>query len=275
MSVAEVLIVASIGLVAGMAGGLLGIGGSIIMIPGLTLLLGPNQHLYQASAMAVNAVVAAAALRRHLGGGSVRREVVMRILPAGIVAMLIGVAVSDQLDATTLKRLFGLFLLWFGMTEIASMALGTERTGDRPERTGWMMCTAIGVVMGFLAGLLGIGGGVIIVPLLRRVAGLPLRHAIGTTTAAMLVTSSIGAVHKNWTLATHPAPDGTALTIQASFQVFALIAPAAIVGAFVGSHLNYRMPLGALRLLLVALILFAAVRMLEIPELLGWAAYPS
>jgi len=279
MSPAELLIVASSGLVAGVAGGLLGIGGSIIIIPALTILLGPNQHLYQASSMIVNVVIAASALPRHLRGGAVRRDVVGRMLPAAIAAMLLGVAISDQLAAAALQIVFGVFLVWFGLTEIASLARGTERTDDRPERTGWLTCSLMGATMGFLGGLLGIGGGVVVVPLLRRFARLPLRHCIGSTTAVMLVTATIGATNKNWTLARHPSPVegslGSALTVGDSLALAAVLAPAAIVGAFLGSHLNYRMPLRGLRLALVALILLAAARMLGVPALLQTALTSS
>jgi len=294
MPLVEFFLVASIGLVAGVAGGLLGIGGSIIIIPALTLLLGANQHLYQASSMIVNVVIAAAALPRHWRGGSVRREVLLRMLPAAIVAMLLGVGVSDQLDATLLQRVFGAFLVWFGLSEIIGMLRGTDRTGDRPERTGWWLCSGIGAVMGFLGGLLGIGGGVVVVPLLRRFTGMPLRHCIGTTTATMLVTACIGSINKNLTIGRHPTPDGhldvdllketlaptldqttvetlghglsQTLSWNDSVALALVLGPAAIVGAFLGSHLNYRLPLRALRLILVILILVAAARMLGLVE---------
>ena len=57
------------GLIAGVLGGMLGVGGSVIMIPGLTLVLGYDQHLYQASAMVANVAGAVpAALRHHRAG---------------------------------------------------------------------------------------------------------------------------------------------------------------------------------------------------------------
>ncbi|NOT00406.1 MAG: TSUP family transporter, partial [Phycisphaerales bacterium] len=58
-----------IGLAAGLLGGLLGIGGSIVMIPAMTEVLGANQHLYQASALMVSFFVGAPALVQHLRAG--------------------------------------------------------------------------------------------------------------------------------------------------------------------------------------------------------------
>ena len=67
--------IAAIGLMAGTLGGLLGVGGSVIMIPALTAIFGPEQHLYQAAAMAVNVGVAVPAAWRHHGAGAARRDV--------------------------------------------------------------------------------------------------------------------------------------------------------------------------------------------------------
>ena len=71
----QFLWLAVIGLVAGWVGGLMGVGGSLVMIPGLTLLLGSErQHLFQATAMIVNvAVVGPAALKPARRGRRCRR----------------------------------------------------------------------------------------------------------------------------------------------------------------------------------------------------------
>jgi len=65
-------VLALIGLAAGALGGLLGIGGSIIMIPALAIFLGDDQHLYQAAAMVVNIAVALPAAIRHKRAGALR-----------------------------------------------------------------------------------------------------------------------------------------------------------------------------------------------------------
>ena len=66
---ANLVITAAIGLAGGILGGMLGIGGSIIVIPLLSIVNGPNQQLYQATAMIMNvAVGASATLNHHLRG---------------------------------------------------------------------------------------------------------------------------------------------------------------------------------------------------------------
>lgn len=258
---ADTALVLAIGFGAGLVGGLLGLGGSVIIIPALTLLRGPNQHLYQAAAMIVNVVVATAATAKHWRAGTIRWDVARRMLPAAAVAIALGVGTSDRLDGETLGRVFGVFLLYFAGREV--LDLWRSRTSDAPgpERVGWPALSLTGGVMGFLAGLLGIGAGIVTVPLLRRLARLPLRQCIGTTSAVMLVTSTIGALHKNATITSHLGPQGEPLRLEESLLLASLLAPTALVAAYLGAKLMYRLPLGVIRVALVLLIIVAALRM--------------
>jgi len=257
----DTALVLAIGFGAGLLGGLLGLGGSVIIIPALTLLRGPNQHLYQAAAMIVNVVVAASATAKHSRAGTIRWDVARRMLPAAAIAIGVGVATSDRLDGPTLGRIFGVFLLYFAGTE--TLDLLRRRTSDAPgaERVGWPVLSLTGGVMGFLAGLLGIGAGIVTVPLLRRLGRLPLRQCIGTTSAVMLVTSTIGAIHKNTTITSHVGSGGIALRLEESLRLAALLAPTALVAAYLGAKLMYRLPLAVVRVALVLLIVIAALRM--------------
>ncbi|MCH9003289.1 MAG: TSUP family transporter, partial [Planctomycetes bacterium] len=60
-----------IGLFTGVVGGLLGVGGSIVMIPAMTEVIGPDQHLYQAAAMIVNFFVVVPAVYQHRKAGAI------------------------------------------------------------------------------------------------------------------------------------------------------------------------------------------------------------
>ena len=82
----ELLRLLMLGFFAGAIGGLVGLGGSIVIIPVLTLLLHRDQHLSQAAAMIVNVFVAVPALMRHQRAGAVRWDVILRMLPFGVVA---------------------------------------------------------------------------------------------------------------------------------------------------------------------------------------------
>ena len=92
----DALWLALIGLLAGACGGLLGIGGGIVMIPAMTEVFGPDQHLYQAAAMIVNFFVVVPAVYQHVRAGAVDRSAVRRLIPLGPVAVVAGVALSER-----------------------------------------------------------------------------------------------------------------------------------------------------------------------------------
>ncbi|MCH7721444.1 MAG: TSUP family transporter, partial [Planctomycetes bacterium] len=107
----------AIGSAAGLVGGLLGVGGSIVMIPAMTELLGPQQHLYQAAAMMVNLFVVIPAVYQHARANAIRFEVVRWIVPAAMVSVVIGVRVSEHAifagdGQRYLIAVFGLFLFY-------------------------------------------------------------------------------------------------------------------------------------------------------------------
>ena len=67
-----------IGLLTGVVGGMLGVGGSIVLIPAMTEVLGPNQHLFQATAMIVNFFVVVPAVKATLEGHSFLYHLMIR-----------------------------------------------------------------------------------------------------------------------------------------------------------------------------------------------------
>jgi uncharacterized membrane protein YfcA len=260
----QLLVEAAIGLGAGLLGGLLGIGGSVIMIPGLAILLGSRdpstQHLYQAAAMAVNIAVSAPAAVRHYLHGVVSRQLLVLVLPTALVSIVAGVLLSNQIDGLTLRRVFALFLLYVAINTLFKT---TRRIADHAEtdaRVTPVRAGAVGVVMGSAAGLLGIGGGILAVPAMQVLCRTPLRTCIGVSSAAMCITATIGAGLKITTLPEHGHTATEALALVAA------MAPTAMLGGWFGARLTHRLPLTAVRVVLLALLLVAAWRMAAPPS---------
>lgn len=264
MSPSEVALVLAIGLAGGMTGGLLGIGGSVVMLPLLTLLLGQNQQLYQAACMPVNVVVALGALKRHIDAGTIRGDWIRWLLPTTAVAAIVGVLVGNRVEGESLARLFGAFLLYVAISEVIRLCVRRDaepterRPASRPAAIG------IGAATGGIAGLLGVGGGVVAVPLLRAMGKVPMREAIATSTAVIIVASTIGATAKNLTISSLADAEGTPLTVGASLTLAALLAPAAMFGGAIGSRLTYALPLGTIRVVFALFIALAGLRMLGV-----------
>ena len=112
-----------------------------------------------------------------------------------------------------------------------------------------MRLVLIGLVAGFFSALFGVGGGIVIVPLLLLVSGWELRSATATSLAAIGITATAGVV----TYVVHGEVE----------PLYALLVgvPAA-AGAAAGATLQQRLPVRTLTLLFAALLVAIAIRML-------------
>lgn len=255
----DIVFYAGLGLVAGVLGGLLGIGGSVILIPGMAVFLHDanpeSQHLYQATAMMVNIAVSVPAALRHRRSGTIRADLFRILLPAAAVAIVAGVLLSNLIPGLWLRRVFAAFLLYAAVSDIWNFV--RQRPDFPPE--GAVVTVprgvSVGGVMGAAAGLLGIGGGVIGIPLAQRLCRLPLKQCIGVSSAVMCLTAIAGAGVKTATLGEHGYSPGSAVIMAAA------MAPTAVLGGRIGAGLTQRLPTTAVRVAMVLLLLLSAWQM--------------
>ena len=266
----EFLMLLPLGLLAGTSGGLLGIGGSVVMIPGMVLLFGPNrEHLYQATAMIVNFFVVAPAVVRHLRARATFRPVTRLMIPAAILGAVAGVYLSELpvfrgAGQGYLQILFALFLgyviadnLW-RLRSRRPMPPMNEADSARVSKP--LILTIVGLPTGLLAGLLGIGGGVYAVPTQQVFCRIPLRNAVANSAATILWSSVVGAVVKNLALTSH----GQSWS-QAVLMAVCLV-PTAMVGSWYAAGKVHQWPVGVIRTAFVALLLYCGARLLMV----GW-----
>ncbi|MCZ6835436.1 MAG: sulfite exporter TauE/SafE family protein [Planctomycetota bacterium] len=272
ITTAELVSFIFVGLIVGVLGGLLGIGGSIIMIPVLTLIFRHNQHLSQAAAMIVNIFVAIPSMIQHHREKAVRWDVVWRAMPGGVVFIVIGVELSNVFDGEILQRFFGAFLLYVIFMNIKQLFSKGGEPEPHEHVIKWWSCGFVGICTGFSAGLLGIGGGVITVPLLQRVCRLPLRQSIATSAAIMVLTAVVGAIRKNLVLADITTIGDEVLRWQESVIIAACFIPTAMVGGWLGAKLTHSMKIRYVRIAFILLLVWAAWKMLGFMDLFGQSA---
>lgn len=272
MGTYELVILTVIGLAAGLVGGLLGVGGSIVMIPAMTELLGPDQHLYQAAAMIVNFFVAVPAVYQHRRAGAIDLRTVVRVLPLSLLAVVLGVTLSELhlfagANEAYLRLLFGLFLLSVASADLYralrrdSRRAVTEWTGPadtamRPS-IGWGAAAAVAMPVGFVAGLLGVGGGVLAVPMMRKLLKTPIRTAIANSATFIVGISFVGAIAKNLAVVSNPEEGYKPLALAA------ILIPTAIGGSLIGSRLTHKLPLRVVKIAFFVLLLVAALRLIQ------------
>jgi uncharacterized membrane protein YfcA len=133
------------------------------------------------------------------------------------------------------------------------MSAGLDATGPvghaRP-RESVAAFLALGLAAGFASSFLGIGGGLVIVPVLTTLLGYPLKRAVGTSLAAIVAVSAVG-------VATESIVKGENI----HWATAAVLTAGALFGSWWGARLLARISPSALRWLLAATLAIAAVRM--------------
>lgn len=262
----EILILTLIGIVMGLFGGMLGIGGSVIMIPALVFAFGENQHLHQAAAMICNCVVGASATFIHRKEEVLLMDVVKWLVPSAIAGALAGVWLSnvkffEGANSRNLAILFGLFLVGVTIQQIVRFIKPTSKIDDFDisgvrKSVTWTLIT--GLATGLYGGLLGMGGGVVATPMQQHFLKMPLKRAISNSSALTAGMAFVGAIYKNWTLPEH------GVSPMASLHIAGIVTITAIIGSMLGAHLMYKLPKRLVRGVLIVILLLAAYRMLTV-----------
>lgn len=262
------LAILAIGLAAGTLGGMLGVGGSVIMIPGLTLLLGYDQHLYQAAAMIANIAVSVPAMLRHRRAGVLDMAVLKWMLPTAVGFVCVGVWMSNwpvfrgEAGSLWLGRVLAAFLVYVivvNAMRLSGEAMRREAAQEptvTPGRSG-----LIGAFMGWLGGLLGIGGGAVAVPLQQVLLRLPLRRCMAHSSAIICVSALVGSVYKNASLPTATLGEHTAWS---GVLLGLLLSPTCWAGGRLGASLMHRLPLRPVRVAFVVLMAISAWKLAAI-----------
>lgn len=190
------------GAVAGLLAGLLGIGGGAVIVPALLLIyahMGAEQGViaHQAVATSLASVVATGATSAwvHHRRGAVDWPLFLRLVPGLLVGAWCGAYAAGWMPGDVLQRLFGLFLLFSS----ARMLIGAPPATPRPL-PGAAGLAGFGTLVGALSALLGIGGGILVVPFLAR-RGPGMRRAVATSSACgvpLALVGSVGFVLGGW-----------------------------------------------------------------------------
>jgi len=272
------------GVIAGIFGSLLGLGGGILIVPFLSLVFGlPIQQAVGVSLVCVIVTSGAAAavyLERRVA--NLRLGMVLELFTAS--GAVIGGAIAFLLDDRLLAGLFTLLLLYTATTmarrrePVAAPAApavpavpageetgaGAEANAAGPARAGFVASLSgpgytvtnlrvgtIGAVFaGVMSALLGIGGGIVKVPLMHLFMGVPLRVSTATSNLMVGITASTSAIVYLLRGGIDPYVAGpTALGV--------------FIGAAIGSRSSHRINLGILRLLFVGVMLYTAFEMAQ------------
>jgi uncharacterized protein len=185
-----------IGLVIGALVGLLGGGGSILAVPALVYLAGQDLQQAVATSLLVVGITAVVAVVPRLRERQISWRIGLLFGVAGAATAFAGAAVNRLLPDELTLALFAVLMIAAGVRMLQDKpATGTACAVDG-GRVNWRRCLprtlAGGLVVGFLTGLLGVGGGFLIIPVLVLALGLPMPTAIGTSLVVVAINSAAG-----------------------------------------------------------------------------------
>lgn len=223
---------ALIGFLAGAFGALVGVGGGAVVVPLLTGWLGFAQHVAHGTSLISVGFTGLVGAFTYFRGGALDLESALTLgIPAGICAAL-GARATRGLEVGQLKGIFGILLLLVAASLLVEQFIMPDLSWLGAAR--WPLLVAGGAFAGYASGLLGIGGGTVLVPLLVFVAGLDQHLAQGTSLLAMVFPSVVGGVVHN-------------RMGQVNWQVLPYLLIGSFLGAYLGGFLALIAPADLLR----------------------------
>jgi uncharacterized protein len=185
----------ALGCLVGFLAGLLGIGGTMIMVPFLTILFAhenfPREHLVHiavATAMASIMFTSISNMLAHHRRGAVMWRVVRRLAPGIILGSLIGPLLVSGMSSTLLASIFALFAAVSSVQMLTDMV--PKPTRALPGRLGML---GAGTGIGILSGMVGAGGAFVTIPFLER-CNVKIHNAVATSAALGLPIAISGTV---------------------------------------------------------------------------------
>ncbi|UCC80100.1 MAG: sulfite exporter TauE/SafE family protein [Candidatus Zixiibacteriota bacterium] len=236
------------GLLAGFVGSLFGLGGGIIIVPALTLIFNVPVTIAVGTSLVSIVAVSTVAAIDYLKSGRADLELGITLAAAASLGAVTGGLLAEHIPARIIYVFFSIILLIaaVNMTQPKRIML-IDRKYDSASHTavGWGMS----LVAGNISGILGVGGGIIQIPMMRAVMKVPFKIATATSSYMIGITA---------------APAAVIYMLRGDIDTFK--SAAIILGTFAGSRmgaaLSYRITSLLLRLLFVLIMIFTAYKML-------------
>jgi uncharacterized membrane protein YfcA len=142
------------------------------------------------TSLAVIFVTMIRSTKKHYDNGLVVTTFLSYIMVLGFIGAIIGAFISTHVDVSVLKLLFGLMCF----VAVINMILIKYPDNDDNISKSKVSHSLLGLIGGLLCGLLGVGGGIIMIPILTIVLKYPTHKAIGTSSASIIATSLGGLI---------------------------------------------------------------------------------
>lgn len=234
----------AVGTGVGGLSGFLGIGGGIFLVPYLTTIGKVPQKPAQATSLVLVFMGAASATIMYGLQASVAWIPALLILVGGLAGVFIGSSIMLRSADHVLRIIFGIVLILVAIRMMFPSPSDAEPgMASMPELTAGigLLYVASGVFMGAVSALLGVGGGIILVPILVTILGYHQQLANGTSLAVMTVIALLGAMRFS----------REGLT---DWRAGLVLGSGAVIGAFLGAAVALELSSEVIRLVFAILL---------------------
>jgi len=258
----EIILYLVTGVFSGIASGLLGVGGGLIIVPVLFFVFLSQgaavehvMHMALATSLATIIITSISSTRAHHKKKAVLWPVAALLAPGICIGAWFGGVIAAQLGTEILKPIFGIFEL-----VIATYLLINKKSAAHVTNIGKIKSTLGGLFIGTVSAIVGIGGGSLTVPFLLW-HSITMRNAIATSAACgfpIAIFGSASYIYSGYQITNLPAYTFGYVHMVA----FALIISTSFLFAPVGAKLAHRLPENLLRKGFALFLLLIGLKML-------------
>ena len=235
--------------IIGLTLGLLGSGGSAITVPVLTYMVGHGAKQSIAESMAIVGLISMVAVIPFAAGKQIDWRSVWCFGIPGMIGTLIGAWLGGIASGILQLLVFGSVLMVAAYMMLRKQkpvakigeifpeekveSQNKEEANDNQYRSPLWKIALDGTIVGIVTGFVGVGGGFLIVPALVLFAKLPMRQAIGTSLAIIVLKSAVGfAKYQHHLLSLGETVD---------FRTILIFVVIGVVGSLIGSSINQKL----------------------------------
>jgi hypothetical protein len=268
----HVLILLGTGVFVGFAGGLLGVGGGFIMAPVqyfvfIDMGVVPDDAIKLAfgTNLLVILFISLSGMWRHhkLGAVNWRAAIVMGF--SGLLFAYAGATLATRLPGDVLKIAFGVIVL---LSAVYMLTARTKEGEREPVDNAWAWF-AWAIPLGLITGMLGIGGGVVAVPIIVLALRFNIHRAVATS-LAMIIFNSVGGlvgyIINGLDVPGLPPYSIGYVNLPSAF----LLIVSSFIMVQVGAIIAHRLPGQRLRFIFILLMFYIGLKMLGVFDWLGW-----
>jgi uncharacterized protein len=261
----QIAILVPAGFLTGIIAALFGVGGGAVYVPLVYALMMSNGASVDAamklgvgtSLFTMFFTTMSAGVGHYRMGSYVRRAAPALVI-SGLMCAFIGARLGVVINGEMLKRIFAGVLLFVSVRTF--IKIEPSKSGEPIDNTLYFIL--IGALAGILSSLVGVGGGIVIVPALTILLHQPFLKSIGTSSIVIIFTSFIGAV--TYVTAPHIAAQDSWIVGHVNVVFAAVLIPTSVAGAWTGVRIASRAPTRILKPLFATFLFIISIQMMGI-----------